>query len=56
VKEQIESQIGAIFVELENHKIEGIIMTKKKYTKTKMFIDCLDEIFGKNGEKLRGEE
>ena len=34
----------------------GDIMDKKKYTKTKMFIDCLDEIFGKNGEKLKGEE
>jgi len=56
VKEQIESQIGAIFVGLENRKIEGIIMTKKKYTKTKMFMDCLDEMFGVNGEKLKGEE
>ena len=27
-------------------------MTKKHYTKTKMFIHCLDEIFGENGEKL----
>ena len=31
-------------------------MSKKSYTKTKMFMDCLDEIFGKNGEKLRGEK
>ena len=27
-------------------------MAKKKYTKTKMFLDCLDEMFGVNGEKL----
>ena len=31
-------------------------MNKKSYTKTKMFMDCLDEMFGKNGEKLKGEE
>jgi len=31
-------------------------MIKKKYTKTKMFLDCLDEIFGVNGEKLESEE
>tara|TARA_R100001163_G_C5042054_1_gene179990 strand:+ start:110 stop:307 length:198 start_codon:yes stop_codon:yes gene_type:complete len=34
----------------------GDIMVKKKYTKTKMFLDCLDEIFGVNGEKLQGDE
>ncbi len=34
----------------------GDIMIKKKYTKTKMFLDCLDEIFGVNGEKLESEE
>ncbi len=34
----------------------GDIMVKKKYTKTKMFLDCLDEIFGVNGEKLKGDE
>ena len=28
-------------------------MNKKKYTKTKMFLDCLDEMFGANGEKLK---
>ena len=27
-------------------------MSKRKYTKTKMFLDCLDEMFGENGEKL----
>jgi len=31
-------------------------MSKKSYTKTKMFIHCLNEIFGEDGEKLESEE
>ena len=34
----------------------GDFMSKKTYTKTKMFLECLDEIFGVNGEKLESEE
>jgi hypothetical protein len=30
----------------------GDYMVKKHYTKTKMFIHCLNEIFGEDGEKL----
>ena len=58
----LEQDINVPHVKVETIPLDvwlveiGDIMDKKKYTKTKMFIDCLDEIFGKNGEKLKGEE